>query len=609
MSGAPATANVDFAQYGEVFRRRWRIVALGLVLGIIVAVAAMLFLPKTYTSTASVLVAATGETASVANGRTNGEINLDTEAQIVTSTVVARLAGEELGSREAPRDLAKRVTVTVPPNTSVLDISFEADDAQEAQEGAKAFADAYLQNRSALASDSNQSRRDQAQNRIDRLNSQLDKLETRIRNLGVDDPQRASLETQSSVLVQQIGELSSQSAELDLGTVNPGNVITEAQLPRQPSDPNLKLVLASGLMVGLLLGTVLAFLRDRADRSVRDRRDLERLGLDVLVPGVVVPPKGEIASTNNARFHAESMRRLRNALLAQMPEHRGSLLVAATTKGEVGSAVALNLAATLARSGLSVILASADSQEDATLIDSRRRGLAEVLQGRAEIDDVLTEVPDEPGMRTLAPGRDGSLYTELVQSEQVTTVLTALQERADVLVVDVAPTSVNADAQTLASWFDGVVLVTEAQASTIDDVIEAVDQFQHVSAKLLGAVVATQATRPESTAGHPTRSEDGAVDRSEKQSGPSRDDSQESGQDANPDANRDSKKPAGGQALKDRTGQERAGKQSTGNGRPSKNQAGSKEQPAKDDASSGKSPKGSGRGSSVSQTAATGKKT
>ena len=55
--------SVEFRQYGEIFRRRWWLVVLGIVVGIALSVGAVIALPKTYSSTASVLVEDTGPDA------------------------------------------------------------------------------------------------------------------------------------------------------------------------------------------------------------------------------------------------------------------------------------------------------------------------------------------------------------------------------------------------------------------------------------------------------------------------------------------------------------------------------------------------------------------
>ena len=496
VSATSVDPNVEFTQYGEILRRRWKSIAFGVILGLLLAGAALALLPKTYESTASVLVNAVGTTnGSVENGRTTSSLNLDTEAQIVTSSVVAKLAAERLGSKDSLTDLAKQASVSVPANTSVLDITFSGATPAQAQDGARAFAEAYLDNRKTLVEDTTTQQQTRLQDRIDALGEQVLTLGETIDKLPQGSAQRSFQNSRRQLLLRQIAGINDQFSGLDAGDSNPGNVITDPQVPAAPASPNIPILLGSGLLVGILAGVLLAFTRDRRDKGVRDRRDLERAGLDPLVPSVAVPPPGLVASATDAQHDADSMRMLRNALLAQMPGHRGSVMVAAASAGTAGSSVALNLAATLARSGLDVILASADSRTGQSQAgEADRQGLADVVQGRAALGDVLHGVQDVPGLRTVSPGTDGSLYSELVQSERLQSMMAELAHRAEILVVDVAPVSVNADAQSLASQFDGVVLVAETGTATVDDLSEAIDQFRHVGARVFGAVVAHQST-------------------------------------------------------------------------------------------------------------------
>jgi len=80
----------DAADYTGVLRRRWWIVVVCAVIGVVGAYAYTQVAPKTYTASAVVYVAATG--ADQANpgssSKTTGPVNLNTEAQIVTSGAV-----------------------------------------------------------------------------------------------------------------------------------------------------------------------------------------------------------------------------------------------------------------------------------------------------------------------------------------------------------------------------------------------------------------------------------------------------------------------------------------------------------------------------------------
>src|SRR5699024_4398562 len=157
-----------------------------------------------------------------------------------------------------------------------------------------------------------------------------------------------------------------------------------------------------------------AFLIDHGDTRIRSRVDLERLGLDVLAGELEVPDAGTIFSPKSSRFSAEKFRQLRNSLLAQLRRPRAVVMVAGAAEGEVVSAVALNMSATIARSGLSTAYVIADtSPADNPMVQTvgARSGLADVLHGRAEMSDVTHDVAGETGLRLVLPGSDGSLYS------------------------------------------------------------------------------------------------------------------------------------------------------------------------------------------------------
>ena len=109
--------------------------------------------PQAYASTAAVTVTApagTGQTQQTPGGAVEtATINLDTEAQRVTSETVTMLAAHLMHSSLALSQLSRRVTVSVPRNSAVLDITCHAPTATEAHACAKAFAKAYVQTRDA----------------------------------------------------------------------------------------------------------------------------------------------------------------------------------------------------------------------------------------------------------------------------------------------------------------------------------------------------------------------------------------------------------------------------------------------------------------------------
>ncbi len=229
----------DLGDYASLVRRRWTWV-LGSVL--VCAALAALFLnvaEQTFVSSSKVLVKSTVGTSSAVGDRTNDAINLDTEAQLVTSEPVAERAGELLGSDKSPVALANQVTVAVPPNTTVLSIAFSASSAEDAQDGASAFAQAYLENRTDSAQDVLASDVDRLQEQIEQVSAQIEDTSVGISRLNGPDEgaDRAFLIARRENLNSQLASYNAQLAPLVGTLVNPGQVITEAQLPSDSGRP------------------------------------------------------------------------------------------------------------------------------------------------------------------------------------------------------------------------------------------------------------------------------------------------------------------------------------------------------------------------------------
>ncbi len=510
--------SVQVADYGAMLRRRWWVLALGAVVGLLLAVEVLVLSTKTYTSTAGVLVSPTGvDSASVAGGRTGGEINLDTEAQLLKSVDVATRAKALLKVPDEPRDLAANVAVAVPPNTSVLNISYNAPTPEDAQRSAQAFAQAYLDNRAAVATAKLKTDQAALQAQIAAATKRLQEVTGQKAALPQTSPDWAEADAQEKIQVARITQLSNDLSPIEAALaskVQPGRVINSPKLPDAPTDPNPKIYLPSGLLLGVLVGLGFAALLQRVDKRVHNEADLRRTsGLPVLTT-VPINRLSSIAAgiSSHSSPAGQAFRRLRNLLVSKYPGSGQIILVAGVAKGVSGSLVAANLASTLARAGSDTVLVCADLRSRSTLplvgLEDDK-GLAEVLIGSTELAKVRRAVPGLPRLQVVGPGMVDA--EEWVQSEALVDLLQQLQqERSAFVVVEAPPTSVSADAQALAALADVVILAVEGRHTLRRDVSDAIDEFDRVGAEVLGSVlvaftrrVIRQARRQSSTPATP----------------------------------------------------------------------------------------------------------
>jgi uncharacterized protein involved in exopolysaccharide biosynthesis len=463
-------------EYAGAFRRRWWVVALGAVFGLALAAVYLLVVPKTYISTASVLVNPIGGTTdnAVIDARTNSGINLDTEAQLVTSQAVSAEAKVALQSPEIVGQLVQHVSVQVPPNTNVLRISFSGSTPEAARDGAAAYASGYLKNR--------------LQSAQDLIQQQETALERQIREQQAQLAAATPAETEGIKLTLQT--LQTRLASIQGTDVDPGSVISEALIPRRPASPNAALILASGLAFGLLIGLSGLYLLERRDGRCYDWRIVERrLGLAVLadVPG----EPGEPAPLFEPHsMGAESFAELRNVLLTGLGDEPATLVVATPSAGIGADVVAANLAVTLARSGHSTTIVVADEQSGIPTLFGlpATEGLAEFLRGRVELKSALQVWPELPALKMMPAGN--GLHSEAIDLEGngVSELLEALTERSHYVIIRARSSEEAADAQYFGRYANAAIPVIEIGRTVRDAVAAGVRQWKLVGTLVPGAV-------------------------------------------------------------------------------------------------------------------------
>lgn len=491
----PVSTNVS--DYLGMFRRHWWVVLILTAAGVGAASAVTRAMPAVYESSTSVLVQPAGQDTNVVGGRTKGDINLDTEAQLVRSTAVAAGAAELLRSSTPPDTLARDVVVEVPPNTSVLVITYAAGNARQAQAGSHAFAEAYLRNREASARAQLDARIAALNHKIQQINSSLSKINSRLARTNSDSPDRPNLESLRQTSINQVNNLSGDLNELTTMTVSAGKIISDARLPGAPSKPDRTLNLATGVMVGLLFGFAVAGMRERFDRRIRRAVEVtRRTGVPVLAELTartaprfddVLPPYGPGGRIFN---------RLRNEVLAGLGPDAKVLVVTGASPGPTATLVAANLASALARTGNDVVLVGAHLPETMAESASLAKllgvaatpGLSDIVAGRLEIDEVAQRAPRLPYLRVIPTGGTATA-AGLMQSHALRDTLDALRTEAEYVVVEAPSTATSADAQSLASLADAAILTVELKRTARPQVVDAAEQLRRVGTPLLGAIV------------------------------------------------------------------------------------------------------------------------
>lgn len=490
----PGSGQLRLGDYVRLVQRRWWAVLLGLLVGLSGAYAYVSTRTLEYTSTASVqvLVIEATDGGAVANGRTNGVLNLDTEAQLVGSTLVQQRAKELLRTSVPAEELGKNVSVTVPANTSVLDVNFRTDNPEGAAQGAHAFAEAYLGIRTETAKTDIATQVKVVTAQLNGLYAQQKQLSAQLPALPENSPERSAASSRLQTVNDNINTFNQRLVPLQASTVNAGRIITDSQVPPRSSGPLGILAWASGILLGLLIGLMLAFAIERGDKRVRRAVDLER---ELDVPVLVEVPTGQrtdfsvVQSTHSRQGNAFS--ELRNVLVSLVSDREQIILVAGASDGPAGSIVAANLAVSLARMNLDTVLVCSDPASSGRQIlelDPTAPGLSELLHGGVNVADLEQRPPAGHGLRVIPPGTEAELTSEATQVFLTEQAIRQFRHSARFVVIDAPPMSSGSQAQTLARLAHVTVLVVELGATTHDQVLRAARLIDLVGTRSIGMV-------------------------------------------------------------------------------------------------------------------------
>lgn len=491
-SGEPTT---DVRDLLSALARRWWLVVVVVANLTLIAAAYSYTRTPVYTSQAEILVRPT-LTNSV-EPDTSNQVNLPTEQRIASSASVAELARDRLGTTQTVAWLLDRVSVTVPEDAQVLQISFSAFSPGQARAGAQAFADAYLAFKSSEALDVINARRDKLEKEIEALDVEIGQLDTELAGAAPGSTQEQTLRQEhDDALTTKLG-LRSQLASLSTLSTDPGLVIQRAETPASPSSPRHRLDLILGAFIGLLVGCVLAFAVERRRERTESTAWLEEL-VDAPVVGMIPdmessrrPMEEPVTMSHPRSGPAEAVRTLRTNLLAGNEPPIGSILVTSAWPREGKTTVAANLAVAIAQLGRDVVLVSADLREPRRHTffgGSNSPGVTDVLAGDVALEDALQE--PFPHLAVLPSGAVEPVLdpVELLQSDSMADII-ARAEKRGLVIVDGAPVLTVADSLVLSTMVDAVLFVANSRHGRRATIAQARYLLRQVDANVAGGVL------------------------------------------------------------------------------------------------------------------------
>ena len=483
--------------YLDVLRRRWLIIVFFTFAVPAAAVALSLSQSPRYSASADVLISQSSLGSVLTGTQLQANEPLDryaqTQVELAREPVVAGLVLRSASNlRSSVNDLLSASGVSVGQNSDILTFRVSGRRASAAAALATAYARAYVVYRRQLDTSV--------------LTDASRSVGAQLAQLRAAGQERSSLYTDLLVRQQQIRTLQTLQT--------PDAVVVRTATSASKVRPHPTTYAAFGVASGLMLGLLFAFLLEALDTRIRSDRELTgALGLTLLGRTPKLRDRGRGHKKNRlpvmladpASSEAEAFRRLRVAIdLANLDGGSTSLLITSALPGEGKTTVATNLAVAFARTGRQTTLLDFDLRHPNVAQTFGLRadpGLTECALGEIDISDAIIPLdlgswnaPDhtdaEGALDVVPTGQLPSDPAAFIESQVVSRLLSELQARSDILLIDSAPLLSSGDTASLLLKVDSVLVVANRRMLRRSSVEELKRVLGISPAACLGVVIA-----------------------------------------------------------------------------------------------------------------------
>lgn len=424
--------------YLRVLLRGWHLIASMVIAALALSALLTLLIPAVYEGKVQIFVSTTGgkDGNSRAAGTAFVQDQVETYADVVSTPLVLQPVIDDLAIDESPADLGQRVHASIPPGTSLINLSVSHSDP---------FAAATWAN---------------------------------------------SIAQQFTVAVEDLAQVDEFSASPIRATV-----VRNAVPSDLPSNPRPVRTMALGSLLGLLLGMGLAVHRDRVGTRITTEEQLRRLS-DAPVLGTNAyhqqAREDELVARDDPRSPlVEEYRTLRtNLKFLGTADPPRSIVVTSSQPDEGKTTTVANLALVMAATGSKVCLVEGDLRHP-RLLDllgmDETLGLTDVLVGRVGVDDVLQSLGES--VRILGAGTLPPNPSELLGSESMRSLLRRLEDQFDYVLVDSPALLSVTDAALLSRQTDGAIVVVWGGVVRREELRRSLSALRIAGADLLGFVL------------------------------------------------------------------------------------------------------------------------
>jgi len=357
------------------------------------------------------------------------------------------------------------------------------------------------------------------------LSQAEEQLNQKVKQLSIISRQYTDIQQEIKITNDNLNQFLTkrEALRIDAGQrKTPWQILTPVKEP-VASSSDVKRNALLGVILGLLLGSGIALLRDklsnllRTPNEIKDTSKLPILGVIPFNSALISDKKqdgisdlillekslqhshkrleGETNSTQPyyvTSIFLESFRSLYTNIRLLSPDNKiRSIVISSSMPSEGKSTTSVYLAQSAAALGKRVLLVDADLRSPKLherLHFSNALGLTNLISSNLSFDQVVQRSPIEPNLSILTSGQLPPDPTRLISSQKMQDLMQLFQEFFDLVIYDTPPLIGMVDAKLLASKTDGIIMVVGLDKTKVSSLNQALELLSNSPIVVFGIV-------------------------------------------------------------------------------------------------------------------------
>jgi tyrosine-protein kinase Etk/Wzc len=269
-------------------------------------------------------------------------------------------------------------------------------------------------------------------------------------------------------------------------TISNSKVLDKALSSDTPVKPNKRTIQILAILLGIGFPALIIFIGEVINDKVTTRFDIEKI-TNASILGEVghsYSDKTLIVNKSSRSMVAEQFRIIRSNLQYLIPKtDKPVILVTSSFSGEGKSFVSTNMGAVLALTGKKTIILEFDIRKPKVMSGlhlTKKSGISNFLVGKANLDELIIQVPDHENLWVLPCGPIPPNPSELLLDAKVSELFVWMREHFDVILIDTAPVGMVSDAMTLGKFADCTLYLVR-QGHTFKKQVTLIDELYRSS--------------------------------------------------------------------------------------------------------------------------------